>query len=174
MKVAIGSDNPVKIKAVEDAFKTIWPKKKFTFKGYKVPSGVSDQPMSPEECIKGAKNRARRVLKLSKANFGVGLEGGLEKLDGRWFDCGWIVVIDRKGGEGVGCSMKMETPPKMMKHIRKGLELGQVDDIFFKTKNSKQKEGHFGLMTKNSVVREEAYKHAVICALVPFIHPNLF
>src|SRR5258708_25029535 len=69
MKVAIGSDNPVKIKAVKDAFKTIWPKKKFTFKGYKVPSGVSDQPMSPEECIKGAKNRARRVLKLSKANF---------------------------------------------------------------------------------------------------------
>src|SRR5258708_12465951 len=107
MKVAIGSDNPVKIKAVKDAFKTIWPKKKFTFKGYKVPSGVSDQPMSPEECIKGAKNRARRVLKLSKANFGVGLEGDLEKLDGRWFGCGWIFVIANQGEAAFVSSLKI-------------------------------------------------------------------
>lgn len=49
MKVAVGSENPVKIQAVAEAFEKVWPKKKFEVIGTKVPSGVSDQPMSDEE-----------------------------------------------------------------------------------------------------------------------------
>ena len=61
MKVAIGSTNPVKIAAVKSAFKKVWPNKKFTFKGIKVNSGVSHQPMSDIESIKGAGNRAKKA-----------------------------------------------------------------------------------------------------------------
>ena len=174
MLVAIGSTNPVKIAAVKSAFKKVWPIQYFRFKGIEVDSRVSHQPMSDLESIKGAKNRAKKALKLMKADFGVGLEGGLQKVGKNWFDSGWIVVIDKKGNEGIGSSLKMQTPQKMIKYLRKGLELGDIDDFFFKTKNSKQKEGHFGLMTKNIIFRKDGYMHAVVSALIRFINPQLF
>lgn len=174
MKVAIGSTNPVKIKAVEDAFKKVWPSKRFKFISIEVNSGVSSQPMSDLESIRGARNRAKRVLKSSGADFSVGLEGGLQKIGKDWFDSGWIVVLSKEGEEGIGSSIKMRTPSKMIEHIKSGLELGEVDDLLFGVSNSKQKEGHFGLMTKNKINRAKAYRDAVISALARFINPAIF
>ncbi len=174
MIVAVGSTNPVKINAVKSAFKSVFPDKKLKFIFAEVKSDVSKQPKSDKESIKGARNRAKKALKLFKANFGVGLEGGLQKVDDRWFDSGWAVVINKEGFEGIGSSLKMQTPEKMMKLIRKGKELGEVDDIFFKRKDSKKKEGHFGLMTKKLINRKDGYIDAVISALVRFNHPKLF
>lgn len=69
----------------------------------------------------------------------------------------------------------MQTPNKMIKLMNKeSLELGEVDDIMFNMKNSKQKQGHFGLMSNNAIKRSHAYSHAVISALVRFINPDLF
>lgn len=174
MKVAIGSTNPVKVKAVKDAFKKVWPKIKFNFIPIGVNSGVSKQPMSDLECIKGARNRANAAMKNSRTDYSVGLEGGLQKIGKEWFDSGWIVVLSKKGEEGVGSSIKMHTPLKMINHIKRGLELGEVDDLLFDEKNSKQKQGHFGLMTKNKIDRSKAYRDAVISALARFINPQIF
>lgn len=174
MKIAVGSQNPVKINAVKRAFKLVWPKNKFEVIGVKVPSGVSDQPMSDKESIKGAKARAIRSMKEIKADFGVGLEGGLQSIGKLWFDCGWAVVIDRHGKEGIGSSARMLTPEKIMKLIRKGKELGEANDILFKTKFSKQAQGHFGLMTNSIVTRTDAYVDSFVFALSRFLHPKLF
>jgi len=174
MKVAVGSENPVKIEAVKRAFGSVWPNKNWHVSGVVVSSGVSDQPMSDEESIKGATQRARQVLRICKADYGVGLEGGLQKIGKLWFDCGWMVVIDKKGRVGIGSSARIQTPPKMMKLIKKGKELGEVNDILFKKKNSKQKEGHFGIMTKNAITRADGYKDGVIMALSRFIQPKVF
>src|SRR3972149_8172844 len=174
MKVVVGSANPVKIKATKRAFAKVWPKEKWKVVGIEVSSGVSHQPMTDKDAVKGARNRAKRVLKLENADFGVGLEGGLQEFEGIWFDTGWIVVIDKKGTEGVGSTIRMQNAPKTIKMVQNGLELGHVDDIVFKVKNSKQGDGHFGLMSKNAVTRTEAYTEGVISALVRFIRPELF
>lgn len=174
MKVGIGSSNPVKIKAARLAFKAVWPERKWKFVGIKVSSGVSKQPISDTGCIKGALARAREALRLTKSDFGIGIEGGLQKIGKRWFDSGWVVVIDRKGKLGIGSSVRAHTPPKMVRMVQKGIELGEVDDILFGKKNSKQAEGHFGLITKNLITRTRGYKDAVIMALASFIHPKLF
>jgi inosine/xanthosine triphosphatase len=174
MKVAVGSTNPVKIAAVKEAFSSVWPEKEWDVEGVSVSSGVSDQPMSPEESIKGAKNRAKRALAALHADFGVGLEGGLQKVGKYWFDCGWIIVCDREGTIGISTSIWMHTPAKMMKYIKKGLELGHVDDLFFKQTNSKQLNGHFGLMTNDIITRSHAYRDAVTSALARFIHPEIY
>jgi non-canonical (house-cleaning) NTP pyrophosphatase len=68
----------------------------------------------------------------------------------------------------------MQTPPKMIELVEKGYELGTVDDMIFKQTNSKQKVGHFGLMTNNILSRSEMYKYAVITALARFLNPHLF
>lgn len=174
MKVAVGSTNPVKINATKQAFAKVWPKKKWEIVGVEVGSGVSSQPLSDEESLKGAKNRAKAAIKIAKADFGVGLEGGIHETNGLWFDTGWAVVVDKKGTLGIGTSIRMQSPPSMMKYVKKGMELGDVDDMFFGKKNTKHKQGHFGLMSKGVLMREEAYQHGVISALVRFLHPKLF
>lgn len=174
MKVSIGSTNPVKIKATRLAFRAVWPEKKWDFVGVKVNSGVSKQPMSDSECIKGASVRARQALKATTADYGVGLEGGLQKIGKLWFDCGWIVVIDKKGRIGIGSSVRIQAPAKIMKLIKEGKELGVVSDIIFKKKYSKQKEGYFGIMTKGAITRTDGYKWGVVMALSRFIQPKVF
>lgn len=173
MRVAVGSKNKVKIEAVRLAFEALWPEKKWQVEGTDVSSGVSDQPMSDEESIQGAYNRARKALKALKADYGVGLEGGLQKTGGHWLDCGWIVAVDKKGNEGIGSTVKMVVPDKMMELIHDGEELGIACDIIFDMKDVKQGVGHFGLMTKNQITRTSGYKDGVIAALSYFIHPDL-
>lgn len=174
MKVAIGSKNPVKIEAVKEAFEKVWPDRVFIFEGVDVLSGVSDQPMSDQESIKGATNRAKRAKEKINAEFGVGLEGGLQQIGKQWFDCGWIVVINNKNQIGTGSSVRIETPSKMMKHIHKGMELGLVNDLIFNQQNTKHGTGHFGLMTNNAITRQAGYRDGIIMALARFIQPQLF
>lgn len=174
MKVAIGSTNPAKINAVRLAFEKVWTDKKWHIIGLEVSSDVSNQPMSDLESIRGATNRAKNAIKKARADFGVGLEGGLQKIDNYYFDCGWVIVIDKKGIAGIASSARMLTPPSMMRHVFAGMELGEVDDLFFKKVNSKQGNGHFGLLTNNHLTRSTIYRDGVIAALARFLQPHLF
>ena len=173
-RVAVGSENPVKIEAVRLAFLAVWPDEEWEIIGVAVESGVSDQPMSDEESIAGARNRARRARAARDADYGVGLEGGLHKIGEDFFDCGWIAVVDCEGREGIGSTVKVPTPPRIVAMIKQGMELGVANDIVFGATNSKQSEGHFGLMTKGAITRTSGYRDGVIMALTRFIHPELF
>lgn len=174
MKTAVGSTNPVKINATKLAFKKVWPKKSWEVIGVNVSSGISDQPMTDEEYIKGATNRAKRPLQQSKADFSVGIEGGLHKIKDQWFDNAWIVVISKKGEIGVSSTFKLQTPKIIIKLVKSGMEVGQANDKIFNLKNSKQQMGHFGIMTKGLISRQDAYFQALICALSRFIIPKVY
>lgn len=171
--IAVGSQNPVKIKSVYQAFSHVWPGTDWQVRGYPTQSGVSNQPMSDLESIRGARSRAQSALSQG-ADYGVGSEGGLQKIGTLWFDCGWFVVIDSKGWEGIGSSARIIVPPKMMKLIHQGYELGDVIDQLFHTHNAKQRDGHFGLMTNNAITRTSGYRDGVIMALCRFIKPEIF
>jgi inosine/xanthosine triphosphatase len=174
MLIAVGSQNPVKVAAVLHAFQTVWPLVSWEVQGAQVGSDVSDQPMSDIESIQGARNRAQKSLRLFSAAYGVGLEGGIQKIGPDWFDCGWIIVVRHDGLEGLGSTARIITPPKMVAMIKKGQELGTVVDHFFGTQNTKQAAGHFGLMTNNAITRTSGYTDGVIMALVRFLHPELW
>ena len=174
MKVAVGSKNPIKIKSVQLAFEQIFPNEKWEFFGTDVASGVSNQPMSDSECILGAKNRARNAIKQIGADFGVGLEGGMQKHGENYFSVGWVSVIDKSNKEGMGAGVKTMIVPAIAKMVEGGMELGQADDIFFKKVDSKQGDGYVGIMTNNIITRTEGFKHGVVCALARFAKPELF
>lgn len=174
MKVSVGSKNPVKLRSVELAFEALWPDIEWQFSTCSVPSGVRDQPMSDEEATTGARNRARHALAAHNAEYGVGLEGGLHNLDGRWFDAGWGVVVDAKGNEGIGSTIRMQVPSRIMKLLDAGYELGDACDAVFDSQNAKQGPGFYGLMTNGILDRTVAYRDAVITALAPFINRELF
>lgn len=172
--IAVGSKNPTKLDAVLSAFKKVFPKVSWELTGVEVASGVTDQPMSDKEAIEGATNRAKQALiAVPQAAYAVGLEGGLHQIGNRWFDSGWIVVVDRAGVLGIASSIRMYTPKKIMKPIHSGQELGTVIDQIFGQTNSKHELGHFGLMTQGKYTRTEAYRDGVISALTRFLPPGL-
>ena len=174
MRVAVGSQNPVKIEAARLAFAALWPNERWEVSGAEVDSGVSSQPMSDEESIRGARNRAIAARDSLGADYGVGLEGGLQKIGEHYFDCGWAVIVNRAGAEGIGSTVKIMTPPKITTLIHSGLELGHANDQIFGAVNSKQAEGHFGLMTNNIITRTQGYRDGLIAALARFVHERLF
>ncbi len=174
MKVAVGSQNPTKVNAVKKAFEKVFPNVLWEVIGVGVPSGVADQPMTDRESIRGATNRAKRSLKKCNADFGVGIEGGMQKVGKEWFTSGWVVIVNKGGEIGTGSSIRMSIPPMLLKLILDGNELGHANDIVFKQTNSKHGDGHFGLMTNNAITRTSAYQDAVFTALSRFLHPEVF
>lgn len=173
-KVAVGSKNPVKIEAVRIAFEKVWPNEEWLVEGLEVESGVSSQPMSDEETIKGARIRALKILQNVKADFAVGIEGGLHKVENRWFDTGWIVVIDKNEKEGVGSTIRAHVSDDIMKIVHKGIDLGDACNTVFKRKDTGITNGHYGLITKDLITRTSGYVDGVIIALSSLAHPKFF
>jgi inosine/xanthosine triphosphatase len=172
--VAIGSLNPVKAQSVRLAFKLMWPECDWEFQTSAVSSGVATQPMSDEEAATGAANRARRAIGDRDADYGVGLEGGLNSVDGRWFDSGWAVVIDRSGREGIGSTLRMQVPDAIITLLGEGHELGDACDMLFKQEDAKQGPGFFGLMTRGVLDRATTYRDAIIAAFAAFVNDDIF
>lgn len=172
-KVAVGSLNPVKLDAVRIAFERTWPNEEWHVTGVAVASGVSDQPMTAHESITGATARAHAARISIGADFGVGLEGGLQEYNGNWFDIGWAVVEGSDDAQGIAPSVGICIPEALMEKVRAGKEVGTACDEYFALKNSKQNSGSHGVLTNGTVTRTDAYVDAVACALSAFIHLEL-
>ena len=172
MKIAIGSQNPVKIEAVKRAFqKTLGNCEVVNVPVY---SGVSNMPMNFEDLVKGAKNRARKAIKKSNADFGVGLEGGFKKTKHGTFLTGFVAIIDKKGRWGLGQSGGMLMPKEIVKRVKQGKELGDVMDEIRGLKNTKQHDGAVGFFTKNLSPRVKGFETTTIFALSRFVREEMF
>ena len=175
-KVVVASTNPVKINTTKLAFESVFPEQEFAFEGVKAPSNISDQPLSDTETFQGACNRIRNAKVLAPgADFYVGLEGGVEDTDGDLHEFAWIVVESSSGKTGKGKTATFIAPPIFRKLVLEDKkEMGVAGDIVFGESNSKQKMGGIGLLTKGIIDRTELYRHAVVSALIPFIHEKLY
>ena len=171
---AVGSENPVKIQCVAQAVAEFWSAARVT--GIPTDSQVSDQPNSEREMQIGALNRAQQALhKITAADYGVGIEGGItDNHDGMWAFA-IVVIVDREARHSEGQTGRFKLPEGVARLIREeGLELGAADDRFFGRANSKQNEGAIGILSAGKITRLELYKPAVIFALLPFIHPEYY
>jgi len=173
IRVVIGSKNLVKIECVKTAFSKYF--KNIEIIGTDVESGVPNQPKSDRKTLEGAIRRATQsLLKDSEAYFGVGIEGGLEHIKNNLYAFAWICIKSRKEKIGLGRTASFLLPPKIEELIKSGRELGEADDIFFDIKNSKQKMGAIGLLSKGKLDRKKLYEQGVICALLPFLNKELY
>tara|TARA_B100001250_G_scaffold411457_1_gene440156 strand:- start:966 stop:1490 length:525 start_codon:yes stop_codon:yes gene_type:complete len=174
MKIIIASRNPIKINATKLAFEQMFPNKVFQFEGVSISSDISDQPMSNNETLKGAINRSNNAkLEYMDADYWIGIEGGVEKKGNEMQVFAWI-FIQSKEMEGKARTATFDLPKKIIELIDSGMELGDADDIIFNRKNSKQKNGAVGILTKDLIDREKYYTHAIIMALIPFNNLDLY
>lgn len=170
--ISVGSKNPIKIKAVENVVKKLWPE--MNILSWDAPSLVSEQPVTDEEAILGATNRAKFALRESGADMAVGLEGCTIDTKYGMFVSHWVVVMDKNGNTGIGAGGKVLLPEKVALEIRKGRELGPVMDDFIGEKNTKQKQGAAGILTGGLIKRTDALEKTLIYALSKFINPHYY
>lgn len=176
MKVLVGSQNPVKVAAVKEAFSRYFNSPEII--SYATDSGVPPQPVNGET-FEGARNRAAALLELNEqsklnADYFIGIEGGIINVFDKWFALGLMCILNKKGLAGYGASPLFELPPSVIEKLLDGKELGTVMDEITGNENTKQKEGAIGFFTNGIMDRKELYVSGLIAALVPFNHENLF
>ncbi|PLR98183.1 DUF84 family protein [Bacillus sp. T33-2] len=157
MLIAIGSNNPAKILAAESAFKTYQCK----VVPVDAPSGVSAQPFSDEETIKGAVNRAFGAAGLLDAQIGIGLEGGVHQTESGLFLCNWGALAARGMEPIIAGGARILLPKEVSDRLLNGEELGPVMDDYAKKQNVRKNEGAVGIFTNGAVNRAEMFTHVM-------------
>jgi inosine/xanthosine triphosphatase len=154
MNIIIGSKNPAKIQAVQNAFSN-----QYKFHSIDVPSNVNEQPFSDEETIQGAINRAELALQLGQGEIGIGLEGGVQESPLGLFLCNWGALVLKGHPPLIAGGARILLPEDIAQKLRNGNELGPVMDEFSKKQNIRQKEGAIGIFTKGLISRVDMFTH---------------
>ncbi len=172
--IVVASTNPVKAQAALNGFRRMFPAETFSVVPVSAPSGVSNQPMDSAETLRGALNRASAARTLRpQADFWVGIEGGVEEDADELAAFAWVAVLS-PGANGKARTGTFFLPPRVAELVRRGIELGEADDIVFGAVNSKQQNGAIGLLTADVIDRTGLYEHAVVLALVGFKNAALY
>ncbi|WP_224447562.1 DUF84 family protein [Haloprofundus salilacus] len=169
MRIAVGSENPVKRRAVEAVTDGA------TVEAVAVPSGVSEQPRGHAETIAGAETRAWHAFDAGEYgtdeyDYAVGLEGGVATFDevDDLYLVMWAAVTDGvRVGRGSGPSVRL--PATIAVRIRDGEELGPVMDDVLDTTGTARGEGAAGALSGGKIDRETALSTAVAGAFGPFV-----
>lgn len=171
MRIAIGSRNPVKIRATQQAFELFFPQ--ITVNPVSVDSDVKPFPTSQTETLQGALNRARATQKaFPEADFAVGIEAGSISIDVYTFVQGFAAIIS---GDtlGIGGSAAYEVPSPILEKIDPKKEASKLEISSLLGKSDLfQKEGVIGILTKKQLTRTTVLRDTVICALTRFLSPE--
>lgn len=172
--IVVASKNPIKLQAAESGFQSMFPDATFQVSGIESVDGISAQPMTDTETLRGATQRAQYAMSARpRADFWVGIEGGIATVTGEMHSFAWVVILGH-GKEGKSKTATFILPQKISELIQKGLELGDADDLVFGLQNSKQANGAIGILTGNVIDRLSLYRQAVIAALIPFKNNELY
>ena len=176
MLVVTGTKNPTKLAGIERAFKEVFPLNTIEVKGIEVDNIVGKQPIGLEEIFLGAYSRALNASKIVKnADFYVGVEAGIKKIDKYWLDIQLAIVIDRKGHMGIGISPGFPLPNKLLhKILFEKYELEEVVDSYYGTKDIGSHGGFIKILTREKVQREDLVYYATLMALIPWLNADLY
>ncbi|MDF2699708.1 MAG: NTPase [Haloplasmataceae bacterium] len=150
-RVVVGSTNKVKV----DAIKVLLPDNEVI--GLNIQSRVSPQPMTDEETIKGALNRALGARRFGE--IGIGLEGGVHQTSFGMFLVNFGVLVDEDFKVYLAGGTRILLPKEVSKEIYKGKELGTIMDDYSNRINVKHEEGAVGIFTNNLVKRQDIFEH---------------
>ena len=182
MKVLIASMRAPKVNGVQRAFRKlshIVPFDVVIFEPMSVESGVQATPLSIDELMTGARQRAETAfasarIKDSDYVLSVGVEGGIYISQHHAFLQSWACVYD---GEtfSFGSSGSIQIPQALSDAVvRDGADLGHVIDIFAEQKNVRSNQGTWGILTGDLITREDSFELATLNALAPYFNKKMY
>ncbi len=174
MKIYVGSLNPAKVEAVREALADYPAFADCEVVGFEATSGVSEQPKSLEETMRGAINRAKHAWQ--EGGVGFGLESGLMQVPHTETGHMDVCVCAIWNGERhvTGISSAWECPPEITKMM---LEEGlTMNDAFYKSGRTDDPKigntaGAIGLLTEGRVDRKAYTKQAIHMAMIHLKKP---
>jgi len=173
MKILVGSKNPTKINATKETF-SLYFDEEIEVQGISVNSDVEYQPIN-DQTFDGAKNRALALKEQNpKADFFVGIEGGMIELNNKPFNTNIACVIDSEGSIGFGMSPTYQLADSIAQKLKQGTELGQIMDEITGEEKTKIKGGAIDYFSQEKIDRTEMTKLALIMALVPINNKKLY
>jgi inosine/xanthosine triphosphatase len=186
--IAVGSTRKPKVEAVRDALavfgSSLAGSAEFEIVPVEVPSGVRHTPLSREDLMAGARQRAEALVHLARESnkpwkYFVGLEGGLDVIhEGakRWvFLESWAYVADDTGRGAFGRSGAVVLPEALAKMVvDEGVELSEAIDAFAGGRGIRDAQGAWGVLSRNLITRQDAFRVAVISAFAPFFNREMF
>jgi inosine/xanthosine triphosphatase len=181
--VAVGSLRRPKLEAVREALAAVSarfePRVDYEIIGVDVPSGVGHTPLSREEMMTGARQRAENLARHPRAKaenweYFAGLEGGIDVIHDRGrriaFLENWACVIDTAGTVSYGQSGAIALPESLaITVVDRGVELSAAIDEFAGQKGIRDAQGAWGVLTNNLVTRQDAFRISFINAFTPFV-----
>ena len=176
MKIAIGTTRKPKIDGVKKAietcpyFQNIEDEIEYITKD--VLSNVSKMPMTLDEIMLGAKNRAKNLFEAGVvADFFVGIEGGVEKFGEKAYLLGCVYIESAKGEGHYGFSPMMEVPEIVWRRMYdKGEELGPIMENLSGGRDVRSENGSMGMWTDDMLVRRDEFVFAFYSAIAPFFN----
>jgi len=185
--IAVGSARKPKLAAVREAvdgmIDLLPAGTSIGIVGVEVESGVNHTPLSREESIRGARQRAEALKKIAQEqakpwNYFVGLEGGLDSVmeDGerRVFLESWAYVSDGSRGH-FGRSGAIELPEALSEEVFvQGTDLSIAIDQFAGEAGIRDGQGAWGVLSANRITRQDAFRVALIAAFAPFFNLKMY
>lgn len=186
--VAVGSTRRPKLNAVWEALTvfgpSLDPNAQFEVVGVEVESGVGHTPVTRTELMAGARQRAEALLRMSRARnepwrYFVGLEGGLDVMhvdsERLVFLENWAYVADGLGRGTYGQSGSILIPAPLAEQVLdRGVELAAAIDAYAGGHGIRDAQGAWGVLTRNLITRQDAFRVAVINAFAPFFNAALY
>ncbi|MGD0402016.1 MAG: inosine/xanthosine triphosphatase [Candidatus Acidiferrales bacterium] len=186
--IAVGSTRRPKLDAVSEALALFGPflgkDAQFEIRGIDVPSGVRHTPLKREDLMAGARQRAEALLRIAREKnepwkYFVGLEGGLDVVsDGGTrsvFLENWACVKDARGRGFFGQSGAVVLPEALVKTVvDDGVELSEAIDAFAGGHGIRDAQGAWGVLTRNLIKRQDAFRVAVVNAFAPFFNSEMY
>lgn len=195
-RVRVGSANGPKIAAAVQALEPY--AEGVVVVGEAVDSGVPEQPVGWAEISLGASHRAERAFELGDCDLAIGYEDGLVQLPEL---VGWSSpqgVTDDGGAPplNVGCAAVSDGqtvalglssgfvyPPEVAQRaVAERAPIGDLFDALWRSRSdelpeatpSAQGEGNIGKLSLGALTRSMYARQAITCALVRFLHPDLY
>lgn len=150
--------------------------------GVEVESGVNHTPLSREESMRGARQRAEALIEIARRElkpwkYFVGLEGGLDSVtenggnaERHIFLESWAYVSDGTRGH-FGRSGAVELPGPLADEVfNRGVDLSVAIDRFAGEAGIRDAQGAWGVLSANRITRQEAFRVALIAAFSPFFN----
>ncbi len=170
MIITVGTKNQSKLDAVVEILKDYPHLIDAEVRSTEVSSGVSDQPVSLEETIVGAQNRAKAAF--AESDYSIGIESGLMQVPhtkSGYMDVCAVAIYD--GTEyHLGLSSGWEFPDKEINRIivEDGLDMSQAINKVGLTADPSigSKAGAIGILTKGRLPRKEYTMQALRTALI--------
>ncbi len=186
--VAVGSTRRPKLQAVREALDLVGSRlgtgSPVEVCGVDVPSGVRHTPLTREDTMAGARQRAEALVVIARQRnepwkYFVGLEGGLDVvMEGSRrlvFLQNWAYVSDGRGLGAFGQSGGILLPDALVASVvDQGVELAEAIDSFAGSAGIRDGQGAWGVLTGGMITRQDAFRVALIAAFAPFLNPAAY